>query len=228
MPITFGGKVAINTISASGNIWVTGPNTILLVAYNPGNTVPTGNPQTIASTTPISINLAVSVWIPNSQYCVPYEYSAAMAAQLPGCGLWVNLPYAGSDALFQAIAQKIIPNVGPNTTLYLEFSNENWNGSFPTHLFHASLNTLMGYLPTGTSVAGHYTTTGQAASNIYVAAAATPWTCSRRRRRPSASPRPGSSGYWGRSGTAPTSPSTTSRWRSNAASTSISRALRPT
>ena len=98
--------------------------------------------------------------LPYNNHCVPYEYTAALAAQLPGCGLWVNIPHPASDNLISAIAQKIAANIGPNNLIYVEHGNENWNGAFSYYLWYRNLCTLLGYIPRGTTAINYYTSTG--------------------------------------------------------------------
>ena len=69
--------------------------------------------------------------VPDDAFCVPYEYAAATCRQV-GCDLWLNIPHAAADSLVQAIAAKVVANIGPTAKVYLEFGNENWNTLFPS------------------------------------------------------------------------------------------------
>ena len=157
------------TQSGAGNdaitIYVTGPTTIAITYGNSVGTPVSAYPLTINSTTPITANFAAQVGVPASAYCVPYEYAAAMCQQV-GCDLWLNIPHCASDGLVQAIAAKVMANIGPTSKVYLEFGNENWNASFPSDAWHTRLSTLMGHATPGTSLFdGHLIAYGQTLPN---------------------------------------------------------------
>lgn len=47
-----------------------------------------------------------------------------------GADPWVNMPYAASDDFVRGFATAIRDNLGADRKVYLEYSNENWNGIF--------------------------------------------------------------------------------------------------
>lgn len=160
---TVGVTLKINS-NVTYTAWVTSPTTIIVAIYA-GGAPTSSNPLYVNSTTPVTVNWTTTCSTPFYASCVPYEYAAAMCSQV-GCDLWLNIPHAASDSLVRAIAAKVIANIGPTSKVYLEFGNENWNGSFPSYLYHQSLSILMGYVTPGTSLFdGHLVAYGQSLSN---------------------------------------------------------------
>lgn len=82
----------------------------------------------------------LSLQIPIS-FALPYKAQCAITAQLPNTDYWANYPMAGTDATYAAIATKIFntfPSVrldGKQSTVYSEWSNENWNTAYPYWAF---------------------------------------------------------------------------------------------
>jgi hypothetical protein len=130
-------------------IFVTGPNTIAFGIYVGGGTHSTRT-QTLAATAEVPVNWTVTRSIPEGAWAAPYEYAAAMCAQL-GCGYWLNIPFTATDACIQAIAQKVAANIGGTVPVYVEFDNELWNAK---KYYFGSLYLLLGYLPANTPVLG--------------------------------------------------------------------------
>src|SRR5262249_20891367 len=129
-------------------VWVTGPNTIVIAVYAGGGAHST-RIQAVAGTAEVPINWTLSCQVPYNGTEVPYEYAAAMCAQL-GCDYWLNLPHTASDACIAAIAQKVIANIGPNAKVWIEHGNELWNPGGITTTYHGGLAGLIAYLPANT------------------------------------------------------------------------------
>ena len=144
------------------HVFVTGPYTLAAAWSVQGGSSPTqAGPQTVASTAEISListaypnGWSLGVSVPSGAGLVPYEYSAAMVSQLPGCGLWINIPFPASDGVVTSIAQRVIANIGATNPVYLELGNEVWNGGFLNGMYFLSVATLVSYVTSGT-VLGH-------------------------------------------------------------------------
>lgn len=145
-------------VNAGWNAWVTGPYTILGKMFVGNGTTRPITP-TVLSTTEIPISITVTRQIPDKGHVVPYEFPAASSNQLGGI-YWCNLPPSGSDALYQAIAQRTAANIGPTADIWLEYGNENWNGAFGTQQWQQSTQNLLGYVPTGTTALTYFTGNG--------------------------------------------------------------------
>lgn len=159
--------------------YVTGPDTIVLTPYLGTSVIPGtpvgSKPQVLDAAGEIDLTAGgtspgwtVQLWQPYGSQGVPYEVPAAMVSKLPGTALWVNFPLAYTDELVRAIARKTIAHIGPTNPVYLEYSNEPWNGKFPGYLYYRALCTLLGNLPPGRSALGHYLSRGTpVAGDIY-------------------------------------------------------------
>ncbi len=60
---------------------------------------------------------------------VAWEYAIQMANQLKK-DVWVNIPVNASDDYVKNLAQLFKANLSPDLAVYVEYSNEVWNGSF--------------------------------------------------------------------------------------------------
>jgi hypothetical protein len=155
------------TILNGGFGWVTGPYTIAVpldiasvVTGTPGQYI-----QTVNSTSEIDLTAGgtvdgwlVFVKIPQNFACMPYEYAAACAAEV-GSGYWLNIPAGATDALIRTIVRKTAAYIGATVPVYLEFSNEIWNGAFGDHALWYLLANLWGntsIYPSGSHVATYY------------------------------------------------------------------------
>lgn len=69
---------------------------------------------------------------------VPWEHIIALANQT-GQDIWINIPIAADDDYIRQLAQLLHAQLHARTAIYLENSNEVWNGSFPQHRTNAAL-----------------------------------------------------------------------------------------
>jgi predicted outer membrane repeat protein len=60
---------------------------------------------------------------------VAWEYVIELA-NLTGKDIWVNIPASASDGYVQQLAKMMHDQLNPGITIYLEYSNEVWNGLF--------------------------------------------------------------------------------------------------
>ncbi|MEO6434782.1 MAG: PA14 domain-containing protein, partial [Tepidisphaeraceae bacterium] len=60
---------------------------------------------------------------------VAWEYAIDLANQLDK-DVWINLPAKANDAYVQQLAQLLKDNLEPDRVVYIEYSNEVWNGIF--------------------------------------------------------------------------------------------------
>ncbi|MCA9039554.1 MAG: hypothetical protein KDA65_04325, partial [Planctomycetaceae bacterium] len=58
------------------------------------------------------------------------EYIVELSNEL-GANAWVNMPHMASDDYVQHFAELMRDNLDPELTIYVEWSNELWNGIFP-------------------------------------------------------------------------------------------------
>jgi methionine-rich copper-binding protein CopC len=147
-----------------GFAYVTGPDTIVVAGFlvNAGSP-PSGStqPQRVAGTSEVPIDWSVTIHVPCSPDCVPYQASGALTSKLPGCATYYNVPVSATDALIADLGTIAASTVKAGSTAYIEYSNEDWNNSFLGFLWTGAINTLVGYLPSGTDVLSYLTTNSQ-------------------------------------------------------------------
>jgi len=66
----------------------------------------------------------------HSRRGMAWEYIIDMANHTKA-DLWVNVPHAATDNYMRELADLLKRRLAPNKQIYLEFSNETWNSSFP-------------------------------------------------------------------------------------------------
>lgn len=74
---------------------------------------------------------------------VAAEYCAAFANAIDA-DAWINIPHQADDDYVTRLAQLYLDQLDPEATLYLEYSNEVWNGIFDQHVYAADLGVDMG------------------------------------------------------------------------------------
>lgn len=79
-----------------------------------------------------------------SENGVAYEYLIELSNLLQK-DLWVNVPHQASDDFITQFARLLRDNVDPNLKIYLEYSNEVWNGIFPQYTYAGDLGLVLGY-----------------------------------------------------------------------------------
>ncbi|MYZ53376.1 hypothetical protein [Malikia spinosa] len=65
----------------------------------------------------------------NSSKGVPWEHIVALANQT-GQHVWINIPVAATDDYVRQLAQLLKSTLNANSRIYVEYSNEVWNGQF--------------------------------------------------------------------------------------------------
>ncbi len=65
----------------------------------------------------------------NSGRGVPWEHIVALANQT-GQHVWINIPVAATDDYVRQLALLFKSTLNPNSRIYVEYSNEVWNGQF--------------------------------------------------------------------------------------------------
>lgn len=63
---------------------------------------------------------------------VPYEDMIALANEAQ-TNMWINIPALATPTYVQDLAQLIQANLDPNLKVYVEYSNETWNGGFSAY-----------------------------------------------------------------------------------------------
>ena len=102
-----------------------------------------------------TVNLSINMIVPDLEG-LPFEVAATTAAALPGCDLWVNIPWGATDVCVAAIATRTLANFPPGRKIHVEYANEPWNSATPTYYYliaagqlgiwsNTALNTIQAY-----------------------------------------------------------------------------------
>ena len=81
-----------------------------------------------------------AVWSTRKQKTDPQSEPVAFEWQIDLCNrtkkdYWLNVPHEASAAYWTELAQLVSAGLDPSLRVYLEWSNEVWNGSFPQNAF---------------------------------------------------------------------------------------------
>ncbi len=68
----------------------------------------------------------------NTSKGVPWEHIVALANQT-GQNVWINIPVAATDDYVRQLARLLKRTLNANSHIYVEYSNEVWNGQFQQH-----------------------------------------------------------------------------------------------
>ena len=69
---------------------------------------------------------------------VPWEHVIALANQT-GQHVWINIPVSADDGYVQNLANLLKENLNSRSRIYVEYSNEIWNGQFQQHGINKAL-----------------------------------------------------------------------------------------
>ena len=58
---------------------------------------------------------------------------------------WINIPHQANDDYIQQLATLLKEKLNPNLKIYLEYSNEVWNGQFAQHAYAGNIGQILGY-----------------------------------------------------------------------------------
>jgi hypothetical protein len=83
---------------------------------------------------------------------IAWEYAVDLANTV-GADMWINVPHAANDEYVRELARLILGRLDRNRKVYVELSNEAWNGSFAQTRYFRNVGTARGYTG-GTDVAG--------------------------------------------------------------------------
>jgi len=75
---------------------------------------------------------------------VAWEYVIQLC-NLLGKDPWINIPHAADDDYIEQLAIMFRDQLNPNLKIYLEYSNEVWNGIFTQHQYASQQGTALGY-----------------------------------------------------------------------------------
>ena len=75
---------------------------------------------------------------------VAWEYVIELSNLLQK-DLWINIPHRADDDYIQQLALLLHEQLHPDSKIYLEYSNEVWNGAFRQHQEAAALGLALGY-----------------------------------------------------------------------------------
>ena len=130
--------------------WPTGTNTFAVTASsNPGNAIG-GLVQTIPTANEIPLNFTVTSW--PAAGVGSYSFYARLAAQWPGCMLWVPIMPYMSVACLQYIADQMAAQLPANSVVACETGTEHWNIGFRTGNYCIIYGNAIQYLPALTPV----------------------------------------------------------------------------
>ena len=120
-------------------VWVTGLTTFVILQNN-GQLRSTagglpGMINTVAGS--FAVSYTATVYVPD-QKTFPPEAACAATADLPGCGLWINVPPAATDACVAAWAQRVRDNFPAGRKVYVENGNEHFNTARPAPFYYAA------------------------------------------------------------------------------------------
>src|SRR5580692_7668016 len=81
-----------------------------------------------------------AVWSTRKQKTDPQSEPVAFEWQIDLCNrtkkdYWLNVPHEASAAYWTELAQLVYAQLDPSLRVYLEWSNEVWNGSFPQYAY---------------------------------------------------------------------------------------------
>jgi hypothetical protein len=85
-------------------------------------------------------NNSQAVWSTRKQKTAPQNEPVAFEWQIDLCNrtkkdYWLNVPHEASAAFWTQLAQLVYAQLDPSLRVYLEWSNEVWNGSFPQNAY---------------------------------------------------------------------------------------------
>jgi len=75
---------------------------------------------------------------------VAYEYIVDLCNQLQK-DAWICVPHAANDNFITKMARLFRDDLDPNLKIYIEYSNETWNGIFPQNQYGDSIGNALGY-----------------------------------------------------------------------------------
>ncbi|AEE50534.1 T9SS type A sorting domain-containing protein [Haliscomenobacter hydrossis] len=75
---------------------------------------------------------------------VAWEYIIELC-NITNKNAWINIPHQANDQYMQELAKLLKEKLNPNLKIYLEYSNEVWNGIFSQHAYAGSAGLALGY-----------------------------------------------------------------------------------
>ena len=84
-----------------------------------------------------------AVWSTRTQKTAPQAEPVAFEWQIDLCNrtkkdYWLNVPHEASPSYWTQLAQLVAAQLDPSLRVYVEWSNEVWNGGFPQHAYATS------------------------------------------------------------------------------------------
>jgi hypothetical protein len=104
-------------------------------------------------------NNSQAVWTTRKQKTDPQSEPVAFEWQIDLCDrtkkdYWLNVPHEASASYWTELAQLVYTQLDPSLRVYLEWSNEVWNGSFPQNAYAAAEGQSLGL--SGSDAAASY------------------------------------------------------------------------
>lgn len=75
---------------------------------------------------------------------VAYEYITELANNLEK-DIWINIPHQAEDSYVTELAEFLESNLNPDSRIYLEYSNEVWNGIFLQSAYASEMGNNLGF-----------------------------------------------------------------------------------
>ena len=131
--------------------WPTGPTTFAITGTSDPGLAVGAITQTVPTSSEIPIGFTVAPYL--SPGVGSYTFYAKLAAQWPGCMLWVPIMPHMSVACLQTIADQMAAQLPANSVVICETGTEHWNyPNFYTGLYDITYGTAIQYLPALTPV----------------------------------------------------------------------------
>jgi hypothetical protein len=122
-----------NYVAGGGNlgvVWVTSATTFVMGFYATNinsTTGASGGVNTLGSTISLT-NCVASIQVPDYG-STPIESLVSIAASMPGCAYWLNVPSAATTATATAYANIVLSLLPAGRKVYVEYGNEMWSNS---------------------------------------------------------------------------------------------------
>jgi hypothetical protein len=105
-------------------------------------------------------NNSQAVWSTRKQKTQPQNEPVAFEWQMDICNrtkkdYWLNVPHEANSTYWTQLAQLVYAQLDPSLRVYLEWSNEVWNGSFPQNAYAASQAQSLGLAGSDQAAAYH-------------------------------------------------------------------------
>ncbi len=151
-------------------IFVTAEDKFVIWGYTGASTQGALDANTAAATynVPSTSPFYATVKHPENSLGIPQECLAQLAANIPGCAGYVNVPIAATDATVEYMANIWLNYLPASRLCYLEVGNEPWNSGFYQGVFfNQTIATMAGNPIAAGSSTGGYALRAAQVANIF-------------------------------------------------------------